>query len=43
MVGKNLVLKLEPKMAVISVPFNPQYFTNRLISDFDFWQVDRHE
>ena len=20
-----------------------QYFTNRLISDFDFWHVDRHE
>ena len=27
----------------ISVFFNCQYFTNRLISDFDFWHVDRHE
>ena len=27
----------------ISVFFNRQYFTNRLISDFDFWHVDRHE
>ena len=23
--------------------FNHQYFTDRLISDFDFWHVDRHE
>ena len=27
----------------ISVFFNRQYFTNRLISHFDFWHVDRHE
>ena len=27
----------------ISVFFNRQYFSNRLISDFDFWHVDRHE
>ena len=27
----------------ISVFFNRQYFTIRLISDFDFWHVDRHE
>ena len=27
----------------ISVFFSRQYFTNRLISDFDFWHVDRHE
>ena len=27
----------------ISVFFNCQYFFNRLISDLDFWQVDRHE
>ena len=26
----------------ISVFFNRQYFTNRLISDFDFWHIDRH-
>ena len=26
---------------VISVFFNRQYFFNRLISDFDFWNVDR--
>ena len=23
--------------------FNRQYFTNRLISNFEFWRVDRHE
>ena len=23
--------------------FNHQYFTNRLISDFGFWHVDKHE
>ena len=27
----------------ILVFFNRQYFTNRLISDFDFWHADRHE
>ena len=27
----------------ISVFFDHQYFTNRLMSDFDFWHVDRHE
>ena len=27
----------------ISVSFNQQYFINRLISDIDFWHVDRHE
>ena len=27
----------------ISVFFNRQYFTNRLISNFDFWHVYRHE
>ena len=27
----------------ISMFFNRQYFINRLISDFDFWHVDRHE
>ena len=27
----------------ISVFFNRQYFLNRLISHFDFWNVDRHE
>ena len=27
----------------ISVFFNRQYFVNRLIPDFDFWLVDRHE
>ena len=27
----------------ISVFFNRQRFTNRLVSDFDFWHVDRHE
>ena len=27
----------------ISVFLNCQYFTNRLIPEFDFWHVDRHE
>ena len=27
----------------ISIFFNCQYFINRLISDFDVWNVDRHE
>ena len=27
----------------ISVFFNCQHFTNRVRSDFDFWDVDRHE
>ena len=43
---KNLVLKWWPKWLLankISVFFNQQYFINRLISDFDFWNVDRHE
>ena len=46
MLGKNLVLKVNQKRLSdneISVFFNRQYFTNRLISDFDFWHVDRHE
>ena len=30
-------------MAKNSVFFNRQYFINRLIYDFDFWNVDRHE
>ena len=43
---KNLVLKLWSKLALaneISVFFNHQYFINRLISDFLFWNVDRDE
>ena len=27
----------------ISVFFNRHYFTNRLISDFNFWHVDKRE
>ena len=27
----------------ISIFFNRQYFINRWISDFDLWNVDRHE
>ena len=27
----------------ISVYFKLQYLVNRLISDFDFWHVDRYE
>ena len=27
----------------ISVFLNRQYYINRLIFDFDFWNVDRHE
>ena len=26
-----------------SVFFNCQYFTYRVISDFNFWDLDRHE
>ena len=29
--------------SILSVFFNGQYFTNRLISDFDIWHVDKHE
>ena len=37
--GQNWLSAIE-----ISVFFNGQYFINRLISDFDFWNVaDRHE
>ena len=36
--GSQVIVKNE-----ISVFFNRQYFTNRLISDIDFWHVDRHE
>ena len=36
--GSQVIVKNE-----ISVFFNRQYFTNRLISDDDFWHVDRHE
>ena len=43
MLGKNLVLWFSLLANKISVFFNRQYFTNRLISDFDFWLVDRHE
>ena len=31
------------KVNEISVFFNRQYFTNKLICDFDFWQVARHK
>ena len=37
----NILRKLSAKE--ISVFFNRRYFTNRLISHFDFWHVDRHE
>ena len=43
---KNLVLKLWPKMALSQWDFrffNQQYFINRLTSDFDVSNVDRHE
>ena len=46
MLGKNLVLNLQPKMSLGQWDFSilyPQYFTNRWISDFDFWHVNRHE
>ena len=33
----------QPMEFQYSVFFNRQYFINRLISDFDFWHVDRHE
>ena len=44
---KSLVLRLYGQKWLsaneISVVFNCQYFINRLISDFDFWNVDNHE
>ena len=44
---KNLVLKLCGQKWFlpneISVFFNYQYFIDSLISDFDFWNVDRNE
>ena len=46
MCGKNLVLKLWPKMHSanqMSIFFNCQYLVNGLISDADFLLVDRHE
>ena len=47
MPGKCLVLRsYDQKWLLtneISIFFNRQYFINRLISDFDFWNVDRDE
>ena len=43
---KNLVLKLWPNIFSandILVFFNHQYFSNRLIFDFDFLNENRHE
>ena len=43
---KNLILKLWTKVLSaneISDFFNRQYFINRLTSDFDFFNVLRHE
>ena len=47
MPGKNLVLKLYGwkwlSANEISVFVNHQYFINRLVSDFDVWNVDSYE
>ena len=46
MLGQNLVLKYRQKWLSAnetSIFLNHQYFTNRLMSEFDFWHVDRHE
>ena len=43
MPGKNLVFSQKWLLASEISVFNHQYFNNRLISDFDFWHVDRHE
>ena len=40
--GSEVIQKL-PLADEISLFFNCQYLINRLISDFDFWHVDRHE
>ena len=42
---KNLVFKFQKWLLTneISIFFNHQYFTNRSISDFGFWHVDRYE
>ena len=36
----DLALKLGKKGSVF---FNCHYFISKLISDFDFWNLDRHE
>ena len=41
--GSQVIAKNVSRANEISVFFNCQYFTNRLMSDFDFWYVDRHE
>ena len=38
--GGDLALKLGKKGSVF---FNCHYFISKLISDFDFWNLDRHE
>ena len=47
MLGKNLVPKLLARNGSRQMRFQYslicQYFTYRLISDFDFWHVDRRE
>ena len=40
---KCLWFQYEVIASEIPVFFNHQYFTNRLISELDFWHVDRHE
>ena len=46
MLGKNVFSSYSKKWLSaneISVFSNRQYFINRVICDFNFWHVDRHE
>ena len=41
--GSQVVTKNGSRPVRFQYYFNRQYFINRLISDFDFWHLDRHE
>ena len=41
--GSQVIAKNGSQPMEISVFFNHQYFIEWLVSDFDFWHVDRHE
>ena len=41
--GSQVVAKNGSRPVRFQYYFNRQYFINRLISDFDFWHLDRHE
>ena len=41
--GSQVIMAKWLSVSESSLSFNHQYFINRLISDFDFWNVDRRE